>query len=150
MGPVQIHHNSHHFAIQFSHSVDLARWQAKMASIEIWIPWRDAHKPRLPPSPVDLWRDLGGKLKWLPLGFGHVDVSPQALFISPSSLFEILLVTNCSLVQTSKHRKETGKVKNLLVKCRTSYDCNIILKIQYEANSDCSKKKKRRGKKISL
>ena len=26
-------------------SGDLARWQAKMASIEIWIPWRNAYKP---------------------------------------------------------------------------------------------------------
>ena len=28
---------------QPSHSVDLAGWQAKMASIEFWIPWRNAH-----------------------------------------------------------------------------------------------------------
>ena len=35
----------HNFATQSSHSVDLAGWQAKMASIECWIPWRYAHKP---------------------------------------------------------------------------------------------------------
>ena len=38
MEPVQICHSSHEFATQSSHSVDLAGWQAKMASIEIWIP----------------------------------------------------------------------------------------------------------------
>ena len=46
MGPVRIRHSSHDFATQSSHSVDLAGWQAKMASIEIldtisllrWIP----------------------------------------------------------------------------------------------------------------
>ena len=45
MGPVRIRHSSHDFGWQSSHSVDLAGWQAKMASIEIWIPWRNAHKP---------------------------------------------------------------------------------------------------------
>ena len=45
LGPVRIRHSSHDFGWQSSHSVDLAGWQAKMASIEIWIPWRDAHKP---------------------------------------------------------------------------------------------------------
>ena len=39
MGPVRTrHHGSHDFGWQSSHSVDLAGWQAKMASIEIWIP----------------------------------------------------------------------------------------------------------------
>ena len=50
MGPVRIRHSSHDFGWQSSHSVDLAGWQAKMASIEFWIPWRDAHKPHLIPS----------------------------------------------------------------------------------------------------
>ena len=40
-----IRHSSHDFGWQSSHSVDLAGWQAKMASIEIWIPWCNAHKP---------------------------------------------------------------------------------------------------------
>ena len=47
MGPVRIRHSSHDFGWQSSHSVDLAGWQAKMASIEIWIPWRNAHKAHL-------------------------------------------------------------------------------------------------------
>ena len=38
MWPVRIRHSSHDFAPQSSHSVDLARWQAKMVSIEIWLP----------------------------------------------------------------------------------------------------------------
>ena len=38
MGPVRIRHSSHDLGWQSSHSVDLAGWQAKMASIEIWIP----------------------------------------------------------------------------------------------------------------
>ena len=38
MGPVRLHHSSHDFGWQSSHSVDLAGWQAKMVSIEIWIP----------------------------------------------------------------------------------------------------------------
>ena len=46
MGPARIGRTSHEFATQSSHSVDLAGCQAKMASIEIWIPWRNAHKPR--------------------------------------------------------------------------------------------------------
>ena len=45
MGPVRIRHCSHEFGWQSSHSVDLAGWQAKMASIEVWIPWRNAHRP---------------------------------------------------------------------------------------------------------
>ena len=40
MGPARICHSSHDFGWQSSHSVDLAGWQAKMASIEIWILWR--------------------------------------------------------------------------------------------------------------
>ena len=44
-GPVRIHHSAHDLATQSSHSVDRAGWQAKMASIEFWIPWRNAHKP---------------------------------------------------------------------------------------------------------
>ena len=45
MGLVRIRQSSHDFEWQSSHSVDLAGWQAKMASIESWIPWRNAHKP---------------------------------------------------------------------------------------------------------
>ena len=48
MGPVRIRHSSHDFATQSSHSVDRAGWQVKMASIEIWIPWRNAHRPHWP------------------------------------------------------------------------------------------------------
>ena len=33
MGPVRIRHSSHNFATQSTHSVDLAGWQGKMASI---------------------------------------------------------------------------------------------------------------------
>ena len=45
LGPVWIRHTEFtRFGWQYSHSVDLAGWQAKMASIEIWIPWRNAHK----------------------------------------------------------------------------------------------------------
>ena len=43
--------SSHDFATQSSHSVDLAGWQAKMASSEIWIQSRNAHKPRSPKQP---------------------------------------------------------------------------------------------------
>ena len=45
MGLVRIRHSSHDFGWQSSHSVDLAGWQAKMASIQIWIPLHNAHKP---------------------------------------------------------------------------------------------------------
>ena len=38
MGSVRIRHSSHDFRWQSSHSVDLPGWQAKMASIETWIP----------------------------------------------------------------------------------------------------------------
>ena len=58
MGPVRLRHSSHDFGWQSNHSVDLAGWKAKMASIEIWIPWRNAHKPHYPyskPVPVTLF-----------------------------------------------------------------------------------------------
>ena len=42
---VRMRHSSHDFATNSCHSVDLAGWQAKIASIEFWIPWRNAHKP---------------------------------------------------------------------------------------------------------
>ena len=45
IGPVCVRHRAHLFAIQSSHSMDLAGWQAKMASIGVCIPWRNAHKP---------------------------------------------------------------------------------------------------------
>ena len=38
IGPVRIRHSSHDFGWQSSHSLDLAGWQAKMASIEISLP----------------------------------------------------------------------------------------------------------------
>ena len=38
-------YNSRHFSTQSSHSVDGAEWQAKMASINFCIPWRNAHGP---------------------------------------------------------------------------------------------------------
>ena len=45
MGPVRMRHTLHDFGWQSNHRVDLAGWQAKMASIEISIPWRNLHKP---------------------------------------------------------------------------------------------------------
>ena len=45
MGLVRIRHSSRDFGWQSSRSVDLAGWQVKMATIEIWIPWRNAYKP---------------------------------------------------------------------------------------------------------
>ena len=47
MGPaVRIRHRSHQFASQPSHFVGRTGWQAKMASIEMWTPWRNAHGPQ--------------------------------------------------------------------------------------------------------
>ena len=45
MGHVRMCHSSHQIATQSSHFVDRDGWQAKMASIEFWIPWRNAHAP---------------------------------------------------------------------------------------------------------
>ena len=47
MGHVRLRHSSHDFGRQSSQSVNLklAGWQAKMASIEIWIAWNDACQP---------------------------------------------------------------------------------------------------------
>ena len=58
--PVRKRHtsSSHHFATQSSHFVDHAGWQAKMAYIEVCIPWRNASK-------------------WLPLKFVYHDVMHQ-------------------------------------------------------------------------
>ena len=46
-GPVWICHKSREFATQRSHSVDWAGWQApaKIYSIELWMPWRNVHRP---------------------------------------------------------------------------------------------------------
>ena len=57
MGPVRIPHSSHDFGWQSSHSVDLAGWQGKMTSIEIWIPWRNAHKPHHPNLILEWFND---------------------------------------------------------------------------------------------
>ena len=62
MGPVRIRHSSH--ATQSSHSVDRAGWQSKMASIGIWIPWRNAHKPHF--EAVE-WSWSWSATKWLRL-----------------------------------------------------------------------------------
>ena len=70
MGPVRIRHSSHDFGWQSSHSGDLAGWQAKMASIEIWIPWRNAHKPHS--NRVDL--PLDPKLQSFQLSHEALDV----------------------------------------------------------------------------
>ena len=59
MGPVRIRHSSHHFGWQSSHSVDLAGWQGKMASIEICIPWRNAYKPHWARSAGSHYDSLG-------------------------------------------------------------------------------------------
>ena len=44
IGSAQIRHSLHEIVTQPSHSVDRAGWQAKMASIEFWIPCRIAHR----------------------------------------------------------------------------------------------------------
>ena len=36
------------------------------------------HISKLPPTPVILWMELGGKPKWLPLNFGYHDVRHTA------------------------------------------------------------------------
>ena len=75
MGPVRIHHSSHDFGWQSSQSVDLAGWQAKMASIEIWIPWRNAHKPHLclnfVQTQIGPFVDGDGSPQCLPLRIEH-------------------------------------------------------------------------------
>ena len=80
MGPVRIRHSSHDFGWQSSHFVDLAGWQAKLASIEIWIPWRNAHKPHL----IESWssgdRFTCIKMSWQP----HNQRKILLLFLSTS------------------------------------------------------------------
>ena len=80
MGVVRIRYNCH----SASHSVDSTGWQAKMASIELWIQWRNAHGPhhkplKKSPSKMKTWKltfhpSTCGKLvldsilvRWLPL-----------------------------------------------------------------------------------
>ena len=43
-GRVRIHHSPYEISTQSSHFVDRSGWQAKMASIEFWIPWHNAHR----------------------------------------------------------------------------------------------------------
>ena len=79
IGPVRKRHSSHPFGAQSSHSEDRAGWQAKMASIEFWIPWRNAHRahdnewlwwglcalrqtPNLQTSSIHRMTGLGGKI----------------------------------------------------------------------------------------
>ena len=66
MGPVRIRHRSHHFAIQSSHSVKRAGWQAKMASIEFWIPWRKCAQAPLTifALPGGIWTPNAGNETW--------------------------------------------------------------------------------------
>ena len=45
VGPVWIRHGSHKIPTQPNRCVDRAGWQAKMASIDVWLPWRNAHGP---------------------------------------------------------------------------------------------------------
>ena len=45
MGPVCIRHSIREICHPANHSVNRARWQAKMASIALWIQWRNAHGP---------------------------------------------------------------------------------------------------------
>ena len=72
-GDVRIRHSSNDFGWQSSHSVDLAGWQAKMASIEIWIPWRNAHKPHSPlQSVTGIWN----------LCVKNINLYPVLLFFS--------------------------------------------------------------------
>ena len=101
MVPVRIRHSSHHFATQSSHSVDLAGWQAKIASIESWIPWRNAHKSwfslfnhwcRLTTLKLDSWYFIHSGFKILAKKFGPLSFSIYFYFFSPwsglvSSLF---------------------------------------------------------------
>ena len=54
MGAVRTCHRIWEIAIQPSHSVDTAGWQAKMASIQLWIQWCNAHGPHWKVSPVQL------------------------------------------------------------------------------------------------
>ena len=57
-------------ATQSSHSVDRAGWQAKMASIEFWIPWRDAHKHH--------WASLRNALMWSKLSMAVLPLQGPA------------------------------------------------------------------------
>ena len=119
MGPVRIRHSSHHFGWQSSHSVDRAGWQAKMASIEFWIPWRNAHKHNSRPNKrlSMLWRfsKQSFVIKHCPHSSGHemdswkiswvtnFHIQHQVMGKQKSSLFWVSWVFQLSDKQTYFH-----------------------------------------------
>ena len=92
MGPARLRHCLHDFSTQSSHSVDLTGWQAKMASIGIWVLWHNAHKPhfkeslwctadmRHPATVYEAERSTQRLLKWPSL---QCDLKRKELYPSP-------------------------------------------------------------------
>ena len=74
MGLVRIRHDSHLFATQSSHFVNRAGCQAKMASIEFCIPWRNGHKPHWSLCVCMFW-NVHSMLAFSPHQSTHIDWS---------------------------------------------------------------------------
>ena len=55
---------------------------------------------QLPPSPIILWIELGGKPKWLPLNFGYHDVMRTGSFLGRAVIVTFSLGT--VVAQTSR------------------------------------------------
>ena len=74
-GAVRVRHSMWEFATQASHSVDTAGWQAKMASIELWIQWCNAHRPHSHEIAAQPNHSLDrAGWQWLSLSCGYLDL----------------------------------------------------------------------------
>ena len=111
-------HSSHDFGWQSSHSVDLAGWQTKMAFIEIWIPWRNAHKPHL-------------SVMLSPSRFRHMlEIIARKVYVFRCVL-DLLPhkksgnLTSLSLMWKKKRNKKIAEDQVLAVGCAEKYACLV-------------------------
>ena len=82
-------------ATQSSHSVDRAGWQSKMASIEFWIPWRDAHRA--------YWCMLTAFLLWPAFVFLYSGACDEAGLLPPHTAGHSLSVSGQCV--TNRYRR---------------------------------------------
>ena len=95
-------------ATQPSHSVDRAGWQAKIATTELWIPWRNAHK-WLWAAPQDEWKcekknnsmrmstdlgDLGDQIDRKSASHENIWTSCHKVYRVPNDEFQIWIINS--------------------------------------------------------
>ena len=107
MGAVCIRHSIWEIATQASHCVDAAGWQAKMASIELWIQWCNAHGPH------SLQQSVTGVWNWVkkncPVHVVCVFQMQPFVFLPlrPRRVFSLFLVTRAHWFFPTLEEKKT-------------------------------------------